>query len=60
MKKLFRTIVWCISILAGCVLFAIGFNLFLGPNELNAGGISGLAMILTRLLGSVRSVRLRH
>ncbi len=51
MKKLFRTIVWCISILAGCVLFAIGFNLFLGPNELNAGGVSGLAMILTRLLG---------
>ena len=51
MKQLFRTIVWCISILAGCALFAIGFNLFLGPNELNAGGISGLAMLLTRLLG---------
>ena len=30
----------------GCALFGLGFNLFLEPAELNAGGISGLAMIL--------------
>ena len=32
--------------LAGCLLFALGFNLFLVPNGLNAGGISGLAMVV--------------
>lgn len=35
----------------GAMLFGIGFNLFLMPNGLNAGGISGLAMILVRLCG---------
>lgn len=42
----------------GCVIFSIGFNLFLVPNGLNAGGISGLAMILVRVagLGTVGSV----
>lgn len=29
----------------GCALFGIGFNIFLEPNGLNAGGISGLAML---------------
>ena len=31
-------------ILLGCILFALGLNLFLLPNDLNAGGISGLSM----------------
>lgn len=35
----------------GCIIFALGFNLFLEPNGLNAGGISGLAMVLTRFAG---------
>lgn len=39
------------KILFGCVVFAVGFNLFLEPNGLNAGGISGLAMVLTTLTG---------
>lgn len=51
MKQLFQNVKKIMSILLGCVLFAVGFNLFLGPNELNAGGISGLAMILTHILG---------
>lgn len=34
----------------GCALFALGFNLFLEPNGLNAGGISGLSMVLVHLL----------
>lgn len=32
--------------LVGCLLFSLGFNLFLVPNGLNAGGISGLAMVV--------------
>lgn len=35
----------------GCALFALGLDMFLLPNELNSGGISGLAMILEELLG---------
>lgn len=47
-----RDIVWFVlRILLGSVLFALGFNLFLLPNDLNAGGISGLSMILVRLTG---------
>lgn len=38
-------------ILLGCVLFSLGFNLFLLPNELNAGGLSGLSMALVHLTG---------
>ncbi len=37
--------------IVGCALFALGFDLFLSPNGLNAGGISGLAMILVHLTG---------
>lgn len=37
--------------LFGCVLFSLGFNLFLEPNGLNAGGISGLSMALVHLFG---------
>ncbi len=36
-----------IKTLVGCLLFGVGFNLFLVPNGLNAGGISGLAMVVT-------------
>ena len=39
-----------IRVVFGCALFGIGFNLFLLPNDLNAGGLSGLAMALVHLL----------
>lgn len=51
MNKLWKSIWWFTKIIVGSIIFSVGFNLFLGPNELNAGGISGLAMILTHLLG---------
>ena len=39
----------------GCALFALGFDLFLMPGGMNAGGLSGLAMIFVHLtkFGSV-------
>ena len=37
------------KILVGCIIFALGFNLFLRPNGLNAGGISGLSTLFVRL-----------
>lgn len=51
MKKVYQSGLWFGRIILGSVIFSLGFNLFLGPNALNAGGISGLAMILVHLLG---------
>ena len=51
MKKGMKTLVWLGKIIAGCALFGAGFALFLEPNDINAGGISGLAMIAVHLLG---------
>lgn len=39
-----------IKTVIGCAVFALGFDLFLEPNGLNAGGISGLSMVLVFLL----------
>lgn len=51
MKKFFDALLWLAQILGGCALFALGFDLFLEPHGMNAGGISGLAMILVHTLG---------
>ncbi|MBR4109297.1 MAG: YitT family protein [Oscillospiraceae bacterium] len=47
-----------IKVTVGCALFGLGFNLFLLPNGLNAGGISGLSMALVHLIkvGTVGTV----
>lgn len=44
-------LVWFGKIILGSAIFALGFDLFLSPNDLNAGGVSGIAMILVHLLG---------
>lgn len=51
MKKLFSNAFWLGKIALGCALFALGFDLFLVPHELTAGGISGISMILAKVLG---------
>ena len=55
MKKAMQTAFWLLRIFVGSGIFSIGFNMFLGPNDLNAGGLSGLAQLLVELLqfGSV-------
>ncbi len=35
--------------MVGCAMFAIGFNMFLEPANLNAGGVAGLAMVFGHL-----------
>ena len=42
---------WIFSTLLGSFIFALGFDLFLAPNDLNSGGISGLSVIIVELLG---------
>ena len=51
MNKTAQAFMTILKTFLGCIVFALGFNLFLVPNELNAGGISGLSMVLTELLG---------
>ena len=51
MEKGRKTFFWLARIVAGCVLFSVGFAFFLEPNQVNAGGITGLAMIAVHLLG---------
>ena len=51
MEKGIKTIAWFAKIMFGCALFAFGFAFFLEPNDLNAGGISGLAMMFVHLTG---------
>lgn len=55
MKNLASHAFWVCKIASGCALFALGFDLFLTPNGLTAGGISGIAMIIAHVLkfGSV-------
>ena len=50
MEKGRKTFLWLAKIVAGCVLFSVGFAFFLEPNNVNAGGITGLAMIVVHLL----------
>jgi len=51
MPKIWKSLCDIIKIAVGCALFALGFNLFLAPNDLNAGGLSGLAMLFVRITG---------
>lgn len=51
MKKGMKTLLWIAKIIFGCALFSVGFAFFLEPNNVNAGGITGLAMIAVHLLG---------
>jgi len=39
------------AVILGGAVFALGFNLFLLPNRINAGGLSGLSQLLVQLLG---------
>ncbi len=50
MVRIRATAVSVLKTIIGCALFSIGFNLFLEPNGLNAGGITGLAMAVSHLL----------
>ena len=51
MEKVKHKVGWILATLAGSALFSAGFALFLEPNAMNSGGISGLAMVIVELLG---------
>ncbi len=39
------------TVLVGSAVFALGFHWFLSPNLINVGGLSGVSLLLTSLLG---------
>lgn len=51
MKELWGKWKWIFDTILGSTIFALGFSLFLGPNDMSAGGISGLALIFVELTG---------
>lgn len=51
MKNLLRPALELFELVAGCAIMALGFNIFLAPNDINAGGLTGLAMALHHVLG---------
>ena len=51
MKNRWKFLGATIKTVVGCAIFALGFDLFLVPNDLNAGGLTGLSMVLVHLIG---------
>ena len=49
MKKLWEKIGWILMTVFGSFVFGASYAIFLSPNDLNAGGISGLAAVIVEL-----------
>ena len=45
-KRIWKEILWAGTTAIGSALFALGFAMFLIPNDINTGGISGLAIVV--------------
>ena len=51
MKAVWQKFGWIAMTILGSTVFALGFAVFLMPNDLNAGGIAGLAQVVVEILG---------
>jgi len=51
MGELWHKYGWIPATVGGSLVFAVGFAFFLQPNDMSPGGISGLALVITELLG---------
>lgn len=51
MRELWQKYGWIVTTIVGSTIYALGFSLFLQPNDLSPGGISGLSLIVVELLG---------
>jgi uncharacterized membrane-anchored protein YitT (DUF2179 family) len=56
MKKMWDKIGWVIMTVVGSAIFGAGYAIFLGPNNLNAGGISGLSAVIVQLINPNGSI----
>ena len=51
MRTFWQKYGWIPATILGSAVYALGFALFLQPNDLSPGGISGLSLVLVELLG---------
>ena len=51
MREFWNKYGWILVTLGGSLVFSVGFAFFLQPNDMSPGGISGLALVITELLG---------
>lgn len=51
MKNLWQKFGWIAATIVGSTVFALGFSMFLEPNDMSAGGISGLALVFVEVFG---------
>lgn len=51
MRAHWKKFSWIAATIVGSAMFSLGFSLFLQPNDMNSGGISGLAQVVVELLG---------
>ena len=51
MKHIWHRYSWILSTILGSTVFALGFSLFLMPNDISSGGVSGFALVIVELLG---------
>lgn len=58
MRNLWHKYGWIVTTIVGSAVFALGFSMFLGPNDMSAGGISGLALVAVEVfhVGTVGSL----
>lgn len=47
----FRAVRSILMVILGCAVFGLGFDLFLEPNHMNVGGVSGIGQLLEHLTG---------
>ncbi len=50
MKKLWEKYGWLLTTIVGSGIYGLAYATFLSPNNLNAGGISGLAAVIVQLI----------
>ena len=50
-QSTFRQIKNFLFVILGCASYGLGFSLFLQPNHMNAGGVSGLSQLVAHITG---------
>lgn len=51
MRKILKDYSWVFKTIVGSAVFAFGFSIFLEPNNINTGGVSGLAQAVAQMIG---------
>lgn len=52
MRKILKDYSWVFKTIVGSAVFAFGFSIFLEPNNINTGGVSGLAQAVAQVIGT--------